>query len=91
MFVCLFVYLCLYVCYRVLGLIHSNHGEKVIDYLSQELRSNSSEVGVALLPYTIPYAKLKFSFGVCVFYYYTSDVLQHKWRASQCAQAIHIR
>ena len=26
------------------GLIHANHGEKVVDYLSQELRSNSSEV-----------------------------------------------
>lgn len=30
------------------GLIHANHGSKVIDYLSQELRSNSSEVSELL-------------------------------------------
>jgi len=28
------------------GLIHANHGEKVVEYLSQELRSNSSEVRI---------------------------------------------
>ena len=29
-----------------IGLIHANHGSKVIDYLSQSLRSNTSEVSV---------------------------------------------
>ena len=31
---------------RYIGLIHANHGLKVMDYLSQELRTNSSEVSV---------------------------------------------
>ena len=28
------------------GLIHANHGLKVMDYLSQEIKASESEVGV---------------------------------------------
>ncbi len=46
MYVCVFVRTCVRVVCCYVGLIHANHGSKVIDYLSQELRSNSSEVRI---------------------------------------------
>ena len=33
-------------CVRCVGLIHANHGQNIVDYISQELRSNQNEVSI---------------------------------------------
>ena len=34
------------VCVFLVGLIHANHGQKIIEYLTKELRTNQNEVSV---------------------------------------------
>ena len=38
--------LCVCVCVFPVGLIHANHGQKIIEYLTKELRTNQNEVSV---------------------------------------------